>query len=951
MKFSSLKASDTQSPRLFLLDGMALSYRAHFALSRNPITNSAGHNTTAPYIYTNTLLDILERQQPTHIAAIFDTPAPTHRHTLYPNYKARREAMPEELSAALPYILRLTEAFRIPVLKLDGYEADDLMGTLAKRAEKVRWRTYLVSPDKDFGQIVSESVLIYKPERIGRGINILGATEVCQRYHIQRPGQMTDLIGLWGDPSDNIPGVPGIGEKTAARLLAQYDSLENLLVHTHELKGIQKKNLEKFTDQARLSKQLATILTNVPLDISLESLSHQERDDTALKNLFCELEFTSIGKRLFGEDFRARPAQQSVARTPTKALSARVNNTAHSLSEPSGQIELQLPEFKTIADTPHDYHLVDNEAELVALLQKLQRSTRFCFDTETTSLSTQDGKLIGIAFALAPHTGYYVPFPHEKAEIHSLLQRFRPVFEDTAIEKIGHNLKFDLSVLYHNGTIHVSGPLFDTFLAHALAEPEQRHGLDQLAEAYLGYSPIPITQLIGPKGPSQLSMGDVPPDTLTQYAVEDADIALQLKPIFEGELKRTHQERVFYTIECPLIPVLVRMEAQGITLDVAALETYGHILETDIHQLAERIQALAGTTFNLNSPKQLGQILFDILKLDPKAKKTRTGQYATHEHVLLRLASQHEIIRKILEHRALTKLKSTYVDALPAAVSPHTGRLHTSYSQVNTVTGRLQSSTPNLQNIPIRTQQGREIRKAFIPFGPNYRLLSADYSQIELRIIAALSQDPSLCAAFRDSADIHTATAARVYGIQPKDVTAEMRRKAKMVNFGIPYGISAFGLAQRLGASRTEAAELIDTYFNQFPGIRGYIDTTLNFAREHGYVETLTGRRRYLRDIHSANATVRASAERNAVNMPIQGTAADMIKIAMINIQTALTQGGNFRTRLLLQVHDELIFDLYIPEKDTVAPIIEEAMKIALPLDNVPIVVEAGIGANWLESH
>ena len=446
-------------------------------------------------------------------------------------------------------------------------------------------------------------------------------------------------------------------------------------------------------------------------------------------------------------------------------------------------------------------------------------------------------------------------------------------------------------------------------------------------------------------------MGDVPPDTLTQYAVEDADIALQLKPIFEGELKRTHQERVFYTIECPLIPVLVRMEAQGITLDVAALETYGHILETDIHQLAERIQALAGTTFNLNSPKQLGQILFDILKLDPKAKKTRTGQYATHEHVLLRLASQHEIIRKILEHRALTKLKSTYVDALPAAVSPHTGRLHTSYSQVNTVTGRLQSSTPNLQNIPIRTQQGREIRKAFIPFGPNYRLLSADYSQIELRIIAALSQDPSLCAAFRDSADIHTATAARVYGIQPKDVTAEMRRKAKMVNFGIPYGISAFGLAQRLGASRTEAAELIDTYFNQFPGIRGYIDTTLNFAREHGYVETLTGRRRYLRDIHSANATVRASAERNAVNMPIQGTAADMIKIAMINIQTALTQGGNFRTRLLLQVHDELIFDLYIPEKDTVAPIIEEAMKIALPLDNVPIVVEAGIGANWLESH
>ena len=927
---------------------MALSYRAYFALSRNPITNTAGFNTTAAYVYTNTLLDILERRSPTHIAAVFDTSAPTHRHSLYPDYKAQREAMPEELSAALPYILRLNQAFHVPVLKLDGYEADDLMGALAKRAEAAGWRTYLVTPDKDFGQIVSDAIFLYKPARMGDGVDILGPAEICARYQLQRPTQMTDLLGLWGDASDNIPGVPGIGEKTAVRLLARYDSLENLLAHTHELKGKQKENLETFADQARLSKKLATILTEVPLDVSLESLARQERDDAALTNLFRELEFNSIGKRLFGKNFHAAPVRRSVPRPSQGSASNEDTNGS------VGQMELGLPELKSITDTPHEYHLVDTLAARDALLQKLKACKSFCFDTETISLdphSAETGpELVGIAFALEPHKGYYVPFPPEADQARALLEAFRPIFEDPAIEKIGHNLKFDLSVLYRDGDIEVKGPLFDTFLAHALIEPEQRHGLDRLAETYLSYSPIPITQLIGPKGPEQLSMREVPIDKASEYAVEDADLALQLKPLFEAELKSKQQGKVFYEIECPLLPILVRMEATGIALDAAALASYSKALDADIHQLAQRIQDLAGTAFNLNSPKQLGQVLFDILKLDSKAKKTRTGQYATSEQVLARLAPQHEIVSKILEHRALAKLKSTYVDALPAAVSARTRRLHTNYSQVYTVTGRLQSSGPNLQNIPIRTQQGREIRKAFIPAGSGYCLLSADYSQIELRIIASLSQDAALCAAFREGMDIHTATAARVYSVTNEEVTSEMRRKAKMVNFGIPYGISAFGLAQRLGASRTEAAELIDAYFNQFPGIRGYIDNTLGFAREHGYVETLTGRRRYLSDIRSANATVRASAERNAVNMPIQGTAADMIKIAMIHIHNAFKE-GRFRTQLLLQVHDELVFDLYMAEKDTVVLLIEEAMKNALPLEGVPIAVETGIGANWLEAH
>lgn len=932
-KSKTVSFQKDRSKTLYLLDGMPLCYRGYFALIRNPITNSAGLNTSAVYVYTNTLLDILRKGQPTHIAVAFDTSAPTHRHQLYPAYKAQREEMPEELSAMLPFIIRMTEALNIPILKCDGYEADDIIGTLAKRAENEGMLTYMVTTDKDFAQLVSPKTLLYKPSRIGDGVEVLGVSEVLERYKLKSPEQLIDLLGLWGDASDNIPGVPGVGEKTAIQLLNRYASVEDILAHTHELKGKQRENLEKFADQAQLSKQLATILTDIPLDVSLESLQCREKDDAALKELLSELEFASIGKRLFGEAFKARSVQGIL---------------------PVGQMDTVIgekqptTELKSAATVPHDYVLVDSQTARSELIERLKAQKSFCFDTETTSLNPQEAELVGLAFAFQPHAGFYVPFPPDAKQSKAILDEFRPVFESLNIEKIGHNLKYDLSILYWYG-VKVQGPLFDTLLAAALVAPEQRHRLDSLAEIYLGYRPIAITHLIGDKGTEQISMRDVPVEQIVEYAVEDADMALQLKTFFESGLKRTGQEKVFYEVECPLIPTLVSMEASGVALDVEALRAYSQKLEEEIRRLSAEIQTLAGTAFNINSPKQLGQILFDILKIDPKAKKTKTGQYATNEQVLMRLAPQHEIVQKILEYRVISKLKNTYVDVLPESISLRTGRVHTSYGQLNTVTGRLQSSSPNLQNIPIRTEQGREIRKAFIAGNPEYLFLSADYSQIELRVIAGISEDASMLEAFREGVDIHSATAARIYGLPTEDITREMRSKAKMVNFGIPYGISAFGLAQRLGVSRTEAAALIDAYFKQFPGILNYIEKTLDFARENGYVETLTGRRRYLSEIHSANATIRASAERNAINMPIQGTAADMIKIAMTRIHHELDT-RKLRTRLLLQIHDELIFELFRPEKEHVCSLVEEAMKNALPL-NVPITVEMGTGHNWLQAH
>ncbi len=943
---------------------MALVYRAHFALITRPILSSKGVNTSALYGFTQTLLEIIKSQQPTHIAVAFDTDAPTARHIEFPEYKATREAMPEELSAALPHVRRMIEAFRIPVLICDGFEADDIIGTLVKRAEKEGFDSYMVTPDKDFGQLISEHTFIYKPPRMGGEFEILGLPEIQSRWGIQRPEQVIDVLALMGDASDNIPGVPGIGEKTAMKLIGQYGSLDNLLAHTGELTGRAKTTLETNRDVALLSKRLATITCDAPCPVDFETLKLQSPDDDALKAILTEFEFNSIGKRLFGEDFKAGRGFAGPAESLTKpaASSKAKSKTA------SGELELQFDDapaaaagsaeaeappappvnLKHITDVPHEYHLVATPAQRGDLIKTLQARKSFCFDTETTSLDPKDARVVGLAFSFAPHTGYYVPVPADPAEAKNVLNEFRAVLESGHIEKVGHNLKFDLSILKWQG-ISVGGKLFDTMIAHSLVEPEMRHGMDYMSEVYLGYSPIPITKLIGDVKGEQLNMADVPLEKISEYAAEDADVTWQLRAAVEPLLKEKGQERVFYEVESPLIPVLVDMEFEGVKVDAAALAEFAAQLAKEMDVSEKTIYRLAGTTFNLNSPKQLGQVLFDLLKIGGAPKKTKTGQYATDEQTLALLANDHEIVRCLMEFRVATKLKSTYADSLPTSIWPATARIHTTYNQVVTSTGRLNSQNPNLQNIPIRTDRGQEIRKAFVPRNEKHALLSADYSQIELRIVAALSKEPALLEAFRSGMDIHTATASRVFGVLPDLVTAEMRRRAKMVNFGIIYGISAFGLSQRLGIPRKEAGDIINQYFAQFPGIRQYMDDTIAFAREKGYVETVTGRRRYIRDIRSANNTVRGSAERNAINAPVQGTAADMIKLAMIHIHRELL-ARKLKTRMLLQVHDELVFDLLCTEEKEVRAVVEEKMKSAIPLD-VPMVVEIGVGANWLAAH
>ncbi len=953
--------------KLFLLDGMALVYRAHFALISRPIFTSKGVNTSALYGFTQTLLDILKNQQPTHIAVAFDTDAPTQRHEAFAEYKATRQAMPEDLSQALPHVRRMIEAFNIPVLTCDGYEADDIIGTLVQRAEKEGFTSYMVTPDKDFGQLITERTFLYKPSRMGDGVEIIGLPQIQSRWGVQRPEQVVDVLALMGDTSDNIPGVSGIGEKTASKLLAHYGSVEDLLAHTGELTGRVKAALEKEREQALLSKRLATILRDAPCQVELEALRLRPPDEEKVKALLIEFEFNSIGRRLFGEDFKAgrgfRPASD-VPKPVTDITRSEKSSAPPSATDRPGEDLVLVGEteaavaqaepapitanLKTIADVPHEYHLVTTPAQVAELVHTLQQRDSFCFDTETTSLEPKDARLVGLAFSFAPHTGYYVPAPSDPAGARRVLDQFRPVLESDRTEKVGHNLKFDLSVLRWHGVL-VRGKLFDTMVAHSLIEPEMRHGMDYLSEVYLGYTPVPITKLIGEAKAEQISMADVPVEKAAEYAAEDADVTWQLRGALEPLLKQKGQERVFYEIESPLIPVLVEMEYEGITVDAGALADFALQLAKEMDEQERAIYLLAGTRFNLNSPRQLGQVLFDVLKLGAAPKKTRTGQYATDEQTLAALASDHEVVQRLLAYRAAAKLKSTYADALPAAIWPKTSRVHTTFNQVMTATGRLNSQDPNLQNIPIRTERGQEIRKAFVPRSKEYRLLSADYSQIELRIIAALSHEAGLLEAFRTGADIHTATAAKVYGVSPERVTPEMRRKAKMVNYGIAYGISAFGLAQRLGIPRQEAADIIEQYFRRFPGIRRYMDETIAFAREHGYVETVTGRRRYLRDIRSANNTVRGAAERNAINAPVQGTAADMIKLAMIHIQGELTR-RNLKTRMVLQVHDELVFDLYAPEEKEVRALVEEKMKTAIPLD-VPIVVETGAGQNWLEAH
>jgi DNA polymerase-1 len=957
--------------KLFLLDGMALVYRAHFALIARPIFTSKGVNSSALYGFTQTVLDILSKQQPTHLAVALDTDAPTPRHIAYPEYKATRQAMPEDLSAALPHVRRMLEAFRIPLLECDGYEADDIIGTLARRAEKEGFQTYMVTPDKDFGQLVDANTFLYKPSRMGNDIEILGVPEIAARWGIQKPEQVVDVLALMGDSSDNIPGVPGIGEKTAMKLIGEFGTVENLLARTAELKGRVKESLEKNRDIAMLSKQLVTILCDAPCSYDLDGLKLRPPDEEKLKALLVEFEFNSIGRRLFGEDFKAgrgyAPNSSDAAVPPTSSQQSgrrrreesqtqspeedqKLLTSSPTVKEGDGEGERGVAapvaaNLKSLADIPHKYRTLTTAADIAALIQNLQSSSAIGFKTQSSGADPKEARIEGFAFWLKAHEAFYIPLPSDAARAKELLAQIRPVLESDQIEKVGHNLKFDLAVLKWKG-VAVRGKLFDTMVAHSLIEPDMRHTLEYLSEVHLGYS---VAKAADAGQGEQLSLGDVASEKIAERAMEAVDVAGQLRGVLEPLLKQKGQEQVFYEVESPLISVLVDMEHEGIRVDSAALGEFASQLSKEMTELEKSICQAAGKEFNLNSTRQLGEVLFEALKICEKPKKTKTGQYATDEQTLLALAPEHEVVRKLLEYRAATKLKSTYADALPLTIWPKTGRIHTTYNQVATATGRLNSQNPNLQNIPIRTERGQEIRKAFVPRDAEHLLLSADYSQIELRIIAALSREAGLLEAFRTGADVHTTTAAKVYGVAASEVTSEMRRKAKMVNYGIAYGISAFGLAQRLNIPRREGAEIIDNYFKQFSGIRAFMDQTIEFARKNGYVETVTGRRRYIRDINSSNGTVRGAAERNAINAPIQGTAADMIKIAMINIHAELTL-RKLHTRMLLQVHDELVFDLYRRERDEVLPLVQEQMKSAIKLD-VPIEVEAGVGETWLEAH
>lgn len=936
--------------RLFLLDGMALVYRAHFALIARPIFTSKGVNSSALYGFTQTLLEILSKQQPTHLAVAFDTDAPTPRHTVFPDYKATRQAMPEDLSAALPHVRKMLEAFRVPILECDGYEADDIIGTLARRAEKDGFQTYMVTPDKDFGQLVDENTFLYRPSRAGDGVEIMGVPEIQQRWGIQRTEQVIDILALMGDSVDNVPGVPGIGEKTATKLIAQFDSVENLLAHTAELKGKLKENLETHREVALLSKKLVTLLCDAPCKYDLDSLKLRPPDEPKVKEMLIEWEFNSIGKRLFGEDFKAgrgfSAAPAAVADSKTKKAAQEETAAEESESSVPAGAEASAPKagLKSLADVAHDYQIVSTAMQREKLIKTLKAASWFCFKIETTGNDAKDARLGGLAFSVKAHESFFVPLSDDAKGL-EILEQFRPLFESGSIEKVGHNLKFDSTVLKWRG-ISLGGKLFDSMVAHSLIEPDMRHALNYLSEAFLGYS---LSATGEENKAEQLSLGDVASEKIATRAMEAADVALQLRSALEPLLKEKGQERVFYEIESPLISVLVDMEFEGIRVESTALSEFSAQLSREMDQLQKSICGAAGREFNLNSPRQLGEILFDVMKICEAPKKTKTGQYATDEQTLLALAPEHEVVQQLLDYRAASKLKSTYADALPAAIWPKTNRVHTTYNQVATATGRLNSQNPNLQNIPIRSERGQEIRKAFVPRDEKHQLLSADYSQIELRIIAGLSREAGLLEAFKTGADVHTATAAKVYGVDPEAVTSEMRSKAKMVNYGIAYGISAFGLAQRLGIPRREAAEIIDQYFKQFAGIRKYMDDTIEFARKNGYVETVTGRRRYIRDIRSSNATVRGGAERNAINAPIQGTAADMIKLAMINIHSELVR-RKMKTKMLLQVHDELVFDLVKSEEEEVLQLVEKKMKTAITLD-VPIEVEMGVGKTWLEAH
>lgn len=926
-----------EDKRLFLLDAYALIYRAYFAFSKNPLINSKGQNVSAVSGFTSTLFDLMKREKPTHIAVVFDAAAETTRAVEHSFYKANRQEMPEDIQTAVPYIKEIIKAFHIPILEYDGYEADDIIGTMAKQKEVEGYTVYMVTPDKDYAQLVSPNVFIYKPGRLGNDIEILGVKEIQEKWEVESPQQVIDILGMWGDAVDNIPGIPGVGEKTAKKLIKEYGSMENVIANAENIKGKLGENIRNNVEQARISKQLATIILDVPVEVNDDDLLMSIPDKEKLSQLFTELEFRSLGKRILGEDFSVNREIKTTTSTIQTSLfdDENVGN------------ESEVVRGKNIQNTPHSYILVESDEAIDDLVAELLKQKEICFDTETSSLDYFSLSIVGLSFSFNSGTGYYIPCPEDFDIAKAICHKFKPVLEHASILKIGQNIKFDMLVLKRYD-VEVKAPLYDTMIAHYLVEPDMKHGMDYLSETYLGYTPVHIEELIGKKGKNQGSMRDVPVDKIAEYAAEDADITFQLKQVLAPMVEKHEVDGVLKDIELPLIPVLADMEYEGVKIDVDYLNAYSKELEQDMLMYRSAIFEIAGLEFNLDSPRQLGDVLFGHLKL-PVDKKTATGQHSTNEEVLSKLAHDYPIAEKILEYRELTKLKSTYVDALPQMVNVKTGRVHTTFNQTIASTGRLSSIGPNLQNIPIRTERGQRVRKAFIARDSEHILLSADYSQIELRLAAEISGDENMLEAFRQGLDIHQATAARVYNVALADVTKEMRSKAKMVNFGIIYAISAFGLSQRLGIPRKEAAELIENYFVQYPKLRNYMSETLEFARHNGYVKTIMGRRRYLKDINSRNFTVRGFAEREAINSPLQGSAADLVKLAMIHIHEEFKR-QNLKTKMTLQVHDELVFDTHKNEVDLIKPIIREKMIEAIKT-NVPLEVEIGVGSNWLDAH
>ena len=937
--------------RLFLLDAYALIFRGYYAFIKNPRINSKGLDTSAIMGFMNSLMDVIKREKPDHLAVAFDKGGSDLRNDIYPEYKAHRDATPEAIKIAVPYIQELLRAMHIPIIEVSGYEADDLIGTIAKQAEKQNYQVFMVTPDKDFAQLVSENIFMYKPARMGNGIEIWGIPEVLAKFEIERPEQVIDFLGMMGDAADNIPGLPGVGEVTAKKLLKEFGSMENLLANTDKLKGKMKDNIEANKEKGLLSKTLATILLDCPVQFNETDYELSTPDVEKTDALFNELEFRRMAEQ-FDAIFRKGEKvvvldEAKLYKKPQPKSEDQFDLFGSAIDEGSEETRHQY--YSSLENTEHSYQIIQGDLGIKLLLQNLQNQKSVCFDTETTGLDALHAELVGISFSYEKGKGFYVPFPENQTEAQALIEKFIPFFENENIEKIGQNLKYDLKVLSNYG-ITVKGKLFDTMIAHYLINPDMRHNMDILSETYLKYAPQSIEALIGKKGKNQKSMRDVPLEDIKEYAVEDADVTLQLSEIFNAELDKTETKKLFEEIEIPLVGVLASMEKEGINLDVPFLQSLSKELGDDIAQLENRIYEIAGEKFNLASPKQLGDILFDKLKIGgAKQKKTKTGQYATGEEILSYLAKDNEIVSAILDWRSLIKLQNTYVEALPLQVDPKTHRVHTDYMQAVAATGRLSSNNPNLQNIPIRTERGRQIRKAFIARDENYSLLSADYSQIELRIIAALCGEENMIKAFQQGEDIHKSTAAKVFNVPLEEVTKEQRSHAKTVNFGIIYGVSAFGLSNQTSLSRAESAALIEAYYNTYPKLKSYIQDQIESARENGFVQTILGRRRYLKDINSANAIVRGAAERNAVNAPIQGSAADIIKIAMINIHKRLNE-ENWKSKMLLQVHDELVFDVHNSELEKIQPMIKQEMEQAVVL-SVPLEVEIGIGKDWLEAH